>query len=336
MVLNLQTVEGFFLVTDDDHIFEVKGVVHPKNRVVAYLRYLPAQNGNRVSSSGVRYRKITALKEREDYLQREHSEYLWFDEARGRQLQAVPLNRIAFVLDPVDYLRQLGDMGRHSSSLQQASLDLAQTLTDIAGIEWGAIGLTGSQLVGLASSESDVDLVIYGEKPARKVHSILKKQFHAIGNLGWYAGELLDKHVTFRWGENPRWRDVLRKVESNKVLQGLFGGYEFFIRMVKSPDEIGYKYGDFTIHNEGTLTVKCHVTDDHDSIFTPCAYGVQCDRLDDLRKLVSYRGRFTEQVSKGMDVKAKGRLESVMDRRSGEEFSQIVLGESWDDYLIRL
>ncbi len=37
-----------------------------------------------------------------------------------------------------------------------------------------------------------------------------------------------------------------------------------------------------------------------------------------------------------MDVKAKGRLESVMDRRSGEEFSQIVLGESWDDYLIRL
>ena len=336
MVLNLQTVEGFFLVTDDDHIFEVKGVVHPKNRVVAYLRYLPAQDGNRVSSSGVRYRKITALKEREDYLQRKHSEYLWFDETRGRLLQAVPLNRIAFILDPVDCLRQLRDMGRHSSSLQRASLDLAQTLIDITGIEWGAIGLTGSQLVGLASSKSDVDLVIYGEEPARKVHSILKEQFHEIGNLGWYAGELLDKHVIFRWGENPRWRNVLRKVESNKVLQGLFGGYEFFIRMVKSLDEIGYEYGDFAIHNEGTLTVKCHVTDDHDSIFTPCAFGVQCDRLDNLRKLMSYRGRFAEQVSKGMDVEAKGRLESVTDRRSGEEFSQLMLGESWDDYLIPL
>ena len=336
MVLNSQAVEGFFLITDDDHVFEVKGVVHPKNRVVAYLRYLPTPDGNRISSDGVRYRKITSLKEREDYLQREHSEYVWFDETRGRFLQGVPLNRIAFALNPVDCLRQFRDMGRHSSSLQQASLDLAQILIDITGIEWGTIGLTGSQLVGLASSESDIDLVIYGEKPARKVHSILKKRFHGIEDLGWYTGELLNKHTTFRWGETPRWRDVLQKVESGKVLQGLFGGYEFFIRMVKSPDEIGYEYDDFEIHNEGTLTVKCHVTDDHDSIFTPCAYEVQCNRLSNLRRLVSYRGRFTEQVSKGMDVEAKGRFESITDRRSGEAFSQLVLGESWDDYLVPL
>ena len=332
--MSFQAVEGFFLVTNDNHIFEVKGVVHPKGRVVAYLRYLPDQDGNRVSSSGIRYRKITSLKERENYLQEMDSEYLWFDETRGRLLQAVPLNRIAFVLNPVDCLRQIRDMGRHSSSLQQASLNLVQALTDMTRIEWGAIGLTGSQLVGLASSESDIDLVIYGEKPSRKVYSILKKQSHAIGDLGGYAGEPLDKHVTFRWGENPRWRDVLRKVESDKVLQGFFGGYEFFIRMVKSPDEIGYEYEDFAIHNEGTLAVKCYVTDDHDSIFTPCAYGVQCNKLGNLRKLVSYRGRFTEQVSKGMDVKAKGRLESVTDKRSGEEFSQLVLGEIWDDYLV--
>ena len=334
--MNFQAVEGFFLVTDDDHIFEVKGVVHPKNRVVAYLRYLPAQGGDRVSSSGVRYRKITSLKEREDYLQKEHGEYLWFDRTRGRILQAVPLNRIAFVLDPVDCLRQIRDMGRHSSSLQQASLNLVQTLSNITGIERGAIGLTGSQLVGLASSESDIDLVIYGEESARKVHSILKEQFHTIGDLDWYAGEPLDKHVKFRWGKNHQWLDVMRKVESDKVLQGLFSGYEFFIRMVKSTDEIGYEYEDFEIHNEGALTVKCHVTDDHDSIFTPCAYEVQCNELGNLRKLVSFRGRFTEQVSKGMDVEAKGRLESVIDRRSGEEFSQLVLGESWNDYLVPL
>ncbi len=336
MVLNLQAVEGFFLITDDDHIFEVKGVAHPKNRVVAYLRYLPTQDGNRVSSGGVRYRKITSLKERENYLQREHSEYLWFDETRGRLLQGVPLNRIAFALDPVDCLRQFRDMGRHSSPLQQASLDLVQTLIEGTGIEWGTIGLTGSQLVGLASSESDIDLVIYGEKPARKVYSILKEQFRGIEDLGWYTGELLDKHTTFRWGETPRLRDVLRSVESGKVLQGLFGGCEFFIRMVKSLDEIGYEYEDFRIHNEGTLTIKCHVIDDHESIFTPCAYEVQCDRFGNLRRLVSYRGRFTEQVSKGMYVEAKGRLESVTDTRSGEKFSQLVLGENWEDYLVPL
>jgi len=336
LVLNLQAVEGFFLITDDDHIFKVKGVVHPKNRVVAYLRYLPTQDGNRVSSGGVRYRKITSLKERENYLQREHSEYLWFDETRGRLLQGVPLNRIAFALDPVDCLRQFRDMGRHSSPLQQASLNLVQALIDRTGIEWGTIGLTGSQLVGLASSESDIDLVIYGEKPARKVDSILIEQFRGSEDLGWYTGELLDKHTTFRWGETPRWRDVLRKVESGKVLQGFFGGCEFFIRMVKSLDEIEYEYEDFKFHNEGTLTIRCHVIDDHDSIFIPCAYEVQCDRLGNLRRLVSYRGRFTEQVSKGMNVEAKGRLESVTDTRSGEKFSQLVLGENWNDYLIPL
>ena len=56
--------------------------------------------------------------------------------------------------------------------------------------------------------------------------------------------------------------------------------------------------------------------------------------LPKLKQLVSYRGRFTEQVSSGMSVRAKGRLENVLDSSTGENYQQLVLGENSSDYLI--
>ena len=38
----ISPIEGHFLVTEDGLIFEVKGVIHPEERIIAYLRYAPA------------------------------------------------------------------------------------------------------------------------------------------------------------------------------------------------------------------------------------------------------------------------------------------------------
>lgn len=321
-------------MTDDDLIFEVKGVIHPNDRIIAYLRYIRDGLGDRQSGNGTKFRKVYDLSRREKELKENYPHYLWFDETRGRVFQSVPRNRISFVLNPVDSLRQLRDMGGHVSNLERASRNLAGILVDNAGIDWDDLGLTGSQLVGLASQQSDIDLVVYGEGPGKKLHEALKGRKQDFEGLEQYNGEQLDSHLEFRWGGKSKWKSELRSIEASKVFQGMFESYDFFIRAVKLPSEINQKYEDLLVRNEGIVSVRCIVTQDSDSIFTPCSYLVECDDHPELMKLVSYRGRFTEHVSGGMSVEARGRLESVRNVNTGEEFMQVVLGESRDDYLI--
>ncbi|MFW9943469.1 MAG: nucleotidyltransferase domain-containing protein [Candidatus Sifarchaeia archaeon] len=319
-------------MTNEGLVFEVKGIIQPIDRLIAYLRYIPDESGDRQSRDGSRFSKVYDLGKRDKYLREKHPQYLWHDEKRGRVLQAVPSDCISYVLSPIDGLRQLRDMGSHLTTLEEASRSLAQNIVDKAGIEWSEIGLTGSQLAGLGTSESDIDLVVYGSRPAKRVHSVLKDG--SLPKIERYHGESLEKHLDFRWKAHSRWRFVLEEIEARKVLQGLYESVDFFVRAVKLPSEMGHSYDDFTFECEGTRVVKCVVTDDSDSIFTPCTYLVRSEELPDLSRLVSYRGRFTEHVRRNESVEARGRLELVRNAVREESFYQLVLGEDYLDYLV--
>jgi predicted nucleotidyltransferase len=248
-------------------------------------------------------------------------------------VQSVPIENVAFVLDPVDALKQLRDMGTHVSPIQEATCDLAEKFVQRSGIEWENIGVTGSQLVGLELTHSDIDLVVFGETASRKLHSCLIAS-DSIPEFSSYHGELLEKHLQFRWSSHEKMLHELRRIESKKAFQGVFRKWEVFVRAVKYPSEIAWKYSDYTFRNEKERVIKGLVLDDSDSIFTPCYYTVQCEELPTLRYLISYRGRFTEHVRSGMQVEAKGRLESVRNTKTEDEYLQIVLGEKNTDYLV--
>ena len=82
-------VEGFALHTADELIFTVKGLVHPPDRVIAYLRYLPDPQGDR-ERDGVRYRRVYHFDEQQGILQARYPEYLKYDPVFGVRLQSVP------------------------------------------------------------------------------------------------------------------------------------------------------------------------------------------------------------------------------------------------------
>ncbi len=322
-------LEGYFVITVDGLIFEVKGVLHPRNRIIAYLRYVPTTND---SISG--YRKVYALDEREAFLQDNYPSYLWFSEPHGRIVQSIPNDRIKSMFDPVDCLKNLRVSDETISDLEQASVNLATRLVEATGIEWSDIGITGSQLVGVAREDSDIDLVVYGLDTCRRFYSNLSGSFTSITGIEHYSGSLLDAHVSFRWGAHENLRSVLRGIEQAKLLQGLFEGYHFFVRLVKTPEDFDYVYDDFSYQMKGQQLVSGRVIDDSESIFTPCEYSVDCDDLPSLRKLVSYRGRFTEHITKGETFEAHGRLEMVTNHKKQDQFMQLVLGELPTDYLI--
>ena len=310
-------------------MFEVKGVVHPENRIIAYLRYVPSESAE--SSTG--FRKVYDLNERENHLREKYPEYLWTSELHGRMVQSVPENKIVSILDPVDCLAQLRDADE-VTYLERESVVLARRLVEATEIEWNDIGLTGSQLVGVASKESDIDLVIYGLTACRKFYSGLCTKIDNIHEIRRYSGQLLENHVLFRWEAHTDLRPLLLEIEREKLLQGLVGDYHFFIRLVKTPSDFDYVYGDLSYQMMGYQKISGKVLSSNDSIFTPCEYQVECASIPNLEKLISYRGRFTEQVSTGVQFKAFGRLELVTDNREDDQYMQLVLGERSIDYLI--
>jgi predicted nucleotidyltransferase len=320
-------VEGYFVRTVDDLIFEVKGVVHPSDRVIAYVRYVPDFD----SLSKQHYRKIYDLQERERYLKENFPGYLWFSTAHQRILQAVPYSQMKQVLDPVEHMKQIR---RSKSGLSFATAKLVDSFLEYTGVDSRNIGITGSQLVGVSTKTSDIDLVVFGEEAGFNFYDKLRTVYDKIPGLEQYNGDLLTDHVRFRWRDLVDHHEILREIESTKVLQGVFSGYQFFVRLVRLSQDVGEVYGQIVIKGSKSANTTCKIIDDSNSIFTPCVYLVESVEYPLLRQLVSYRGRFTEQGLNDSTVIVRGRLEDVVNLETNENYQQLVLGENSLDYMI--
>ncbi len=325
MEVSKRLVEGYFIKTIDDLIFEVKGVVHPEDRTIAYLRYIPDTE----SKSG--FQKIYDLREREHYLKQNFPEYLWFSEPHGRVVQSVPHEKVSQVLDPVEHMSVIR---KCSDTLSVATSHLVDLLIEYTNVNSSDIGVTGSQLIGVAGKGSDIDLIVLGESSCFEFYKNLKQNFDDIPGIQCYSDGLLKEHLSFRWGGLTKYHDILGEIERKKILQGIFGEHQFFIRLVKRPQDIKESFGQIVAENLGFREIQCMIVDDRESIFSPCRYRVESKDLPNLKWIVSFRGRFTEHASKGDIVNTKGRLENVFDTISNKSYNQLVLGEDPLDYLI--
>ncbi|MHA2426256.1 MAG: nucleotidyltransferase domain-containing protein, partial [Candidatus Thorarchaeota archaeon] len=215
MITVLQNpIEGCFVKTSDNLIFEVKGIVHPEDRVIAYLRYVPSKESN------TGFRKVYNLNDREDYLRVNFPDYLWNSEPHGRVVQSVSKDKIVSIFDPIDCLAQLRGTSE-VTDLEKESVTLASKLVEMTEVDWNDIGLTGSQLVGVAGKGSDIDLVIYGSAACRKLYSGFCNKIDNIPEIRRYSGQPLEEHVSFRWGAHDDLRPLLLEIERRKLLQGL-------------------------------------------------------------------------------------------------------------------
>jgi len=126
------------------------------------------------------------------------------------------------------------------------------------------------------------------------------------------------------------------RTESRKVLQGKFHQRDYFIRCVKGWNEISEKYGSIRYEPLGDAKIRATITDDSQMIFTPCTYQIEDvvtlegKRVEQLREIVSFRGRFCEQARKGETVIASGMVERVQ-KLEGKEYFRLLLGNKPSD-----
>jgi len=85
--------EGELIKTKDNVIFDVKGLVHPPNKVIAFPRYIPSPQGTRGSQKDL-YGKIYSLSERFKFLEQESPNLIVHDPVFDETLCEVPINTI--------------------------------------------------------------------------------------------------------------------------------------------------------------------------------------------------------------------------------------------------
>ncbi len=333
----LRTREGDFIETVEGLIFDVKGLIHPPDRIISFLRYAPSPSGVR-ERGDVRYKKIYALQERWRFLRKHFPKYVYFDKYFGRELQAVTIENVRTHYDPRNKITELLNKNV-CDEVERSTIELAQTLEKKSTISITNTGISGSVLVGLQEPDSDIDLIIYGSNPARRVYQTLQSLLSNGKTLRRYRLDDLKRLYKLRSMRSAmRFNDFCTH-ENRKVLQGRFLARDFFVRCIRDWDEVRETYGSFMCRRVGRAKISAIVSDDSDAIFTPCLYEVECARIlggVDLRpkRLLSYRGRFCEQAKVGEKVMAFGDLEEVM--TESDKYSQLVVGESPRDFILKV
>lgn len=341
-------LEGYYVESTDGLLFAVKGLIHPPQTVVAYLRYAPDPNGER-RREGLPYRRLYHFEEQEELLRKEHPSYLFDDPVFGAQLQGVPKKRIRLVYDPC---LKLAELRRREGlgELEEKAVEFADLLAGRAKVPERNIGISGSILVDMHTPRSDLDVVVYGSENCRAVHEALRELLDEPGGMVRRPNEEEMKELyASRSQDTPMDFEDFVRLERHKVIQGRFRGYEYFIRFVKAcpepcrraPAEVEESYGDRRYISLGQATIEATVADASQAIFTPCTYGVEDVRFIDgpeagaLREIVSFRGRFCEQARDGERVIAKGKLEKVV-VREGKVYHRLLLGGRGDSMTVRV
>jgi predicted nucleotidyltransferase len=324
----IQTVEGF--------LFCVIGSVHPVDRIISYLKYVPDEEGlwfkggkrfNRV----MRYYTMLDLIGTFNFLEK-YPEYLYDSDVMGIRISAVPLSRILVHFKPEEKIWEIANSDR-LDHLQSKALNLALMISDESGVPLEYFGVTGSILLDIHQPFSDIDLTVYGVENSMRVKEALK-QIYSSNRFG--VRRFNDEEAR-EWCLNKSKMYPLTYGEAKALLdrkwnRGVFRETMFSIHPVKLERDIEEGYGDKIFRFEGMIRVEAAVTDDSEADFMPSIYTVEDVEVlegppvKDIREIVSYEGLYGGLAGKGEGIEAYGKLERVTDLRRNEEYYRILIG----------
>jgi predicted nucleotidyltransferase len=320
-------------------IFDVKGLVHPPNRVVAFPRFVPDARGDR-KRGNIAYRKVYALSARYELLQKQFPQYLIKDSVFGEELCEVPTTNIKRHYRPVERLRELRKSSK-LDTLEQNALEFISVLKESANIPWDNLGISGSILAKLHTSTSDIDPIVYGVENCRNLYVALANLPEKAKNrIKFYRTEKeLRTLFEFRSKDTQVSFEDFVRTESRKVLQGKYLQHDYFIRCIKDWNETDERYGDVQYSNAGYAKIRATVVDDSEAVFTPCKYKIEnIQHLEGtvakpISEIVSFRGRFCEHARTDETVIAQGKVERVRSVKGDEHF-RLLLGNKPSDFMI--
>ncbi len=336
--MKIKAREGDLIESIDNIVFDVKGLVHPPNRVVAFIRYVPDPEGNR-KRGGQRYSKFYSLAKRYALLKRDYPKYLVNDPVFNTLLCEVPFEDIKHHYQPAQGLQELRNRNKLDDA-EKLALQFMKILKEKSEAQWSKLGVSGSILAKLHEASSDIDLIVYGSKTGYKVQETMKNMLEDKSSpFKAYDLDGLKEVFDFRSKDTITSFEDFVRTDSRKVSHGKFMGKHFFIRFVKDHNEISEQYGTIIYKPKGHARIKATVIDDSETLFTPCSYKLanveilEGPKVEPIEEIVSFRGRFCEQARSGESVIAEGKLERVQQEGKHDDF-RLLLGSKPADHMI--
>ncbi|KPV63133.1 MAG: hypothetical protein AOA65_1445 [Candidatus Bathyarchaeota archaeon BA1] len=327
-----------YVQTREDLFFCVVGYAHPPDRVLSYLKYVPSPhgkwgNGNKRFKRVLSYYTIPWLLETFQFLQKEYPQYLYDSYVLNIKMSAVPLSYLKTRYHPREKLSSLLGITK-LDPLQQNVVELVSLLSEESGIPLNSFGVTGSLLIDIHKPEfSDIDLTIHGLKNSEA----LKETLLSLYKTGGTAITRFGKRVLEAWCKNkstlyPITVEEAKTFYERKWNRGLYKDRQFSIHPIKLDEEIIEKYGDRVFIPQGIVEVEATVSDATDAMFLPCTYNVNevtvvaGRKVIDIREVTTYEGLYADLAKVGEKITVKGKLEKVLDKRTGEEHHRILVG----------
>jgi predicted nucleotidyltransferase len=342
---SIEGIEGDYIEAKEDNLFfDVKGLLHPHNFKICFLRFFPHPDGERIKNN-MHFKKVYNLNERYSILEERYPKYLYFSNQLDIIVQGVKTEDIAKIYTPKRFYNKLKDKNK-LSNIEKYSKDLCDLFINEGNLSECSIGITGSTMIGLNTDDSDIDVIIYGTKNSLKFQENLLKLFKKPNKLRMYNIDEYKSHYNWRvCGSGILFEDFLR-IEKRKQHQGKFGKYDFYIRYIKSPKDWKGNFYDYKYKDYGRIKIKANIINSEDAIFTPCSYKIDPIKLIELdnvsnqinlkkiNEINSFRGRFCEQAKKGEKILVEGKLEKVNYKNKKEYFRILLTDPAQDKMLI--
>jgi hypothetical protein len=314
--------EGDYIETSEGLYFTVKGMFHPEDKVLSVLRYIPDEGGDRVKNT-YRYKRVYNLVKTKRFLEKNYPHYLSYIPRLGITTQSVPISNIKKIYKPREKLKEIIDTSNQKPI--KILRKLVYSLNEESEVSLECFGITGSILIDMHTPDSDIDINVYGFEQSKRVYDALKKLRLDSNWLKPYTKKTVKNVLESRWSNTGLDLKLFLEIETNKVLHGRVEDKDYFIRLIK-PINIPDKSEPIEV-----VKIRKTIKDDSEGIFTPCKYMLEISSDNEPIELLSYRGKFTEQVKKGELIEARGTLEKVWE---GNKIAyRLVLGRK-GDYLL--
>lgn len=339
-----EAIEGDYIETKNDNLFfDVKGILHPNDKKICFLRFFPDNDGERIIN-GISYKKIYQINNRFDILREFYPKYIFYSKELDLEIQGVKLEDIKSIHTPKMFYKKLLEK-YNLSGLEKCTLELCDLFIGEGTLSENSLGITGSMMVGLNTEDSDIDLIIYGTENSIEFQNRLEKIFSNSKKCRKYNLDEYRSHFKWRFGGSDIIFEDFLKSEQRKQHQGKYNNRDFFIRYIKSPKDWGGSFYDYKYKNCGRIKLKAKIIDSENSIFTPCTYKIDPlsiiekrrnsnnVNIKDITEIVSFRGRYCEQARDGELILAEGKLEKVSFKNK-LEYSRILLTDPTQDKMI--
>jgi predicted nucleotidyltransferase len=313
-----------------NRLFVVLGYIQPSDRVLSYLKYIPAEDGI-WEAGGIRYSRIFwgSVNSTLDGMAILPQDYITEDSHFQTSLVEPPRNVISEYYSPELRLKEI--LEEPTDNLEILTKSAAEILHDDLGIPLDSLGIAGSILwKGHNTKHSDINMNIYGFTQAW----FLFNNFERIDALQNQA----------RLRSLPEWKHAIGRVHDRIAglrptdLDALFsrrralciGDRCIGITPVLLPEEIPIHHGCESYTTQTIEPVKFNMTIENTkySIFHPAIYEITPIEHNGstIDRVMVYDGAFSGLFEKGDSVEVSGALQKVTTRNKNPDFYQVMVG----------